>query len=203
MPQRIVVVGHSALTCLGRDMDTTWRGLIAGRSGLRRQAALTPELFLQDVAGMVEGFGPGTAGEDPAVVKLPAAPRCTWPWRPSAGLGSRRGRGVGRRGFPERVAVMVGGLGPGWHHLLCGQDGAGSRGPAEPRGKPGLDPGSIIEQGGRADRRALEFQELEHSPANACVSGGHAIALGAMYLPRARPTWPSAARRTRLHDAGR
>src|SRR4051794_24886713 len=70
MPERIVVVGHSALTCLGRDMETTWRGLIAGRTGLRRHAEFSPELFLQDVAGRVEGFGPGTAREDPAVAKL-------------------------------------------------------------------------------------------------------------------------------------
>ena len=69
MRERIVVVGHAAVTCLGRDMDATWDGLIAGRSGLRRHEAFAPERFLQDIAGMVEDFGPGTPGEDPAVVK--------------------------------------------------------------------------------------------------------------------------------------
>ena len=32
----ITVVGHAATTCLGRDLESTWRGLIEGRSGIRR-----------------------------------------------------------------------------------------------------------------------------------------------------------------------
>ena len=51
MPERIYVVGHGAITCLGRDMDATWRGLIAGESGLRRQPSLGRDQFLQDVGG--------------------------------------------------------------------------------------------------------------------------------------------------------
>src|SRR3954447_23170822 len=72
MPERIVVVGHSAVTCLGRDLDTTWQGLIDGRSGIRRHDALRPDAFLQDLGGMVEELGPGTASEDPDVSKLGA-----------------------------------------------------------------------------------------------------------------------------------
>src|SRR5512135_3858311 len=71
MGERIVVVGHAAVTCLGRDMDATWRGLVAGRSGLRRHATLPPDAFLQDIAGLVGDFGPGSASEDSAVAKLP------------------------------------------------------------------------------------------------------------------------------------
>src|SRR4051812_34061583 len=72
MPERIVVVGHAAVTCLGRDMDATWGGLIAGRSGIRRHGSFGPDQYLQDVAGIVEDFGPGTASEDPAVARLEA-----------------------------------------------------------------------------------------------------------------------------------
>ncbi len=72
MAERIVVVGHAAVTCLGRDMDATWRGLVAGRSGIRRHAAFGADAFLQDLAGIVEDLGPGTASEDPAVAKLGA-----------------------------------------------------------------------------------------------------------------------------------
>ncbi len=72
MPDRIVVVGHAAMTCLGRDMDSTWRGLVAGESGIRRHASLDPERYLQDVAGLVEGFGPGTDLADEAVSRLEA-----------------------------------------------------------------------------------------------------------------------------------
>src|ERR1700761_6351353 len=72
MTERIVVVGLGAVTCLGRDMDATWDGLVAGRSGLKRHDALDPERFLRDVGGIVEGFGPGTPDEEPAVAKLEA-----------------------------------------------------------------------------------------------------------------------------------
>ncbi len=72
MPERIFVVGHAAVTCLGRDMDSTWRGLVEGRSGIRRHAVLGGDKFLQDLGGMVEDFGPGSATEDPAIAKLAA-----------------------------------------------------------------------------------------------------------------------------------
>src|SRR5437868_4328464 len=108
MAERIFIVGHAAVTCLGCDMDATWRGLIAGRSGIRRHAALGRESFLQDLAGLVEDVGPGTAAEDPAIAKLSArflhlamgAARAAWA---DAGL-DRRGAGID----PHRAAVVMG-----------------------------------------------------------------------------------------------
>src|SRR5438270_482648 len=107
MSERIVVVGHAAITCLGRDMDSTWRALVAGRSGLRRHAMFAPDAFLQDIAGRVEDFGPGSSTEDPAVARLPArsvhlalaSARGAWG---DAGLADRRVVD------PGRVAVVVG-----------------------------------------------------------------------------------------------
>src|SRR4051812_9081254 len=107
MPQRIVVVGHSAVTCLGRDMDATWQGLIAGRSGLRRLESLAPEGFLQDIGGVVDDFGPGAPSEDPAIAKLAArsihlalaSARAAWD-------DAFRGRAKGFE--PDRVALVVG-----------------------------------------------------------------------------------------------
>src|SRR5262249_19472449 len=108
MRDRIFIVGHSAVTCLGCDMDSTWRGLIEGRSGIRRHAALGSESFLQDLAGLVEGLGPGTESEDPAIAKLSArflhlamgAARAAWADagldRPAAALD------------PHRAAVVMG-----------------------------------------------------------------------------------------------
>jgi 3-oxoacyl-[acyl-carrier-protein] synthase II len=40
MSDRIVFLGHSAITCLGNDIESTWAGMIAGGSGLRRQPSL-------------------------------------------------------------------------------------------------------------------------------------------------------------------
>src|SRR3954447_20334063 len=86
MPERIVVVGHAAVTCLGRDLDATWDGLIAGRTGLRRHEAFARDRYLCDVLGLVDGLGPGTDAEDPALAKLEvraihlalAAARAAW-----------------------------------------------------------------------------------------------------------------------------
>ena len=106
MAERIVVVGHAAVTCLGRDLDATWDGLLAGRGGLRRHPGFVPERFLCDVAGRVDDFGPGSADEDPAVAKLEvrsvhlamAAARAAW-----------ADAGLDRAGYdPDRVAVIVG-----------------------------------------------------------------------------------------------
>ena len=71
MGERILVVGRAVLTCLGHDIETMWEGLIAGRSGLKRQASLSPKRYKQQIAGMVEDFGPGTAFQDPALEKIP------------------------------------------------------------------------------------------------------------------------------------
>src|SRR5262245_14441240 len=106
MAERIVVVGNAAVTCLGRGMGVTWDGLIAGRSGLKRPRSFASDVYLQDIAGVVEGAGPGSDVEDPAVAKLEvrsihlalAAARDAWS---DAGL---NGHGYD----PDRVALVVG-----------------------------------------------------------------------------------------------
>src|SRR5262249_7858413 len=98
MAESIVVVGHAAVTCLGRDIEATWDGLIARRSGIRRH-----EL----TAGGGGGLGPASRAASPAV-RLPvrsirlalAAARAAWA---DAGLDAADA------GYdPHRVAVSVG-----------------------------------------------------------------------------------------------
>jgi 3-oxoacyl-[acyl-carrier-protein] synthase II len=181
MPERIVVVGHSALTCLGRDIEATWRGLIAGRSGLRRHAAFSPQVFLQDVGGVVEGFGPGTPAEDPAVAKLSvrslhlalAAARQAWDDATPAGRDSLDVD-------PERVAVMVGSALGGLDLLDSEQTKMSHR--RSLATSPYLIPGLIINQAAGQIAQHLGLHGPSVAPANACASGGHAVALGAMYL---------------------
>jgi 3-oxoacyl-[acyl-carrier-protein] synthase II len=179
MRQRIVVVGHAALTCLGRDIETTWRRLIAGHSGLRRHPILPPEHFLQDVAGMVEEFGPGTREEDPAVAKLPArslhlalaAARQAW----FDAVGQRR-----VEIDPERVAMVVGSALGGIDFLDEEMDKMAHR--RSLATSPYLIPGLIINQAAGQIAQQLGLRGPSIAPANACASGGHAIALGAMTL---------------------
>ncbi len=181
MPERIVVVGHGAVTCLGRDMDATWDGLIAGRSGLARHESLDPESFLQNIAGMVADFGPGSANEDPAVSRLPAR---------SIHLALAAGReafsdaglspGQGRAFDPDRVAVAVGSALGGLDLLEAEQQRASRR--KSLAISPYLVPGLIINQAAGQVAQHLGLHGPSLAPANACASGGHALAFGGMLL---------------------
>jgi 3-oxoacyl-[acyl-carrier-protein] synthase II len=179
MGERIVVVGHAAVTCLGRDMDATWRGLVAGRSGLRRHATLPPDAFLQDIAGLVGDFGPGSTSEDPAVAKLPArslhlamaSARQAWA---DAGLANHSGLD------PERVALVVGSALGGLDLLDREQARMAQR--RSLATSPYLIPGLIVNQGAGQIAQHLGLFGPSVAPANACASGGHAVALGGIFL---------------------
>ena len=76
MPERIFVVGHAAVTCLGRDMDSTWQGLVEGRSGIRRHAALrqrgVPAGSGRDGRGVRAGHRDGGSGDRQALGAVPS-----------------------------------------------------------------------------------------------------------------------------------
>ena len=181
MSDRIVVVGHGAVTCLGRDMDATWAGLVAGRSGIARHESLLPaESYLVDVAGMVEGFGPGSPGEDPAVARLGArsihlamaAAREAWA---DSGLDRKAGEFD-----PDRVAVSIGSAFGGVDLLEAERVKSSRRKGLS--ASPYLVPGLLINQVAGQVAQHLGLYGPSVAPANACATGGHAIALGGMFL---------------------
>ena len=182
MSERVVVVGHGAVTCLGRDMDATWTGLLSGRSGLKRHDSLDPGRFLRDVGGIVEGFGPGTAEEEPSVAKLEAKgihlgmAAAKMAWRDS-GLDRLE---AGTAYDPHRVAVAVGSA-LGGQDLLDSESIRMSK-RKTPSVSPYLVPGFLINQTSGQISQHLGLYGPSVSPANACAAGGHAIALGAMFL---------------------
>ena len=55
---RVVVTGIGALCPLGLDINTTWEGLIAGKSGIDYITLCDPEPLLTKFAGEVTGFDP-------------------------------------------------------------------------------------------------------------------------------------------------
>jgi 3-oxoacyl-[acyl-carrier-protein] synthase II len=180
MTDRIVVVGHGAVTCLGRDMGATWEGLIAGRSGIRRHGLLSPDQYLVDLAGMVEDFGPGSASEDPAVSRLAArsihlalaASREAWA---DAGLDRLAGSFD-----PDRVAVAIGSAFGGMDLYEAEQIKSSRR--KSLAASPYLVPGLLINQMAGQVAQHLGLFGPSVAPANACATGGHAIALGGMFL---------------------
>ncbi|MDG3002784.1 beta-ketoacyl-[acyl-carrier-protein] synthase family protein [Paludisphaera mucosa] len=180
MAEPVFVVGHGAITCLGIDMDATWRGLIAGESGIRRHASLDREQYLQDVAGLVEGLEAASRNEDREFARLSArflslamvAARAAWA---DAGLG-----GVEDRIDRDRVAVAVGSAFGGMDFLEAQQ--ARMRKRKDLSTSPFLVPGLLVNQAGGQISQQLRLYGPGVAPANACASGGHAIIMGAMML---------------------
>jgi 3-oxoacyl-[acyl-carrier-protein] synthase II len=179
MPERIVVVGSSAVTCLGPSREETWSGLIAGRSGLARVEQLGPDRFLQDIAGIVPDVGPGRACDDPALSRLPArflhlgllAARQAWR---DSGLVKCRELD------PTRVAVVVGSA-MGGLDVLDFEHAAAQRRRTLAT-SPYLIPGMIINQAAGQIAEHLKLLGPSLAPANACATGGHTVALGASLL---------------------
>jgi 3-oxoacyl-[acyl-carrier-protein] synthase II len=56
MTRRVVVTGLGAVTPLGNDAATTWRNLVAGRSGIGPLSTFDAEGFPVRIAGQVRGF---------------------------------------------------------------------------------------------------------------------------------------------------
>lgn len=56
--RRVVVTGMGAVTALGNDVASTWDGLLAGRSGVRRIESFDPARLTSQVAGEVREFDP-------------------------------------------------------------------------------------------------------------------------------------------------
>ncbi|WP_165250790.1 beta-ketoacyl-[acyl-carrier-protein] synthase family protein [Paludisphaera soli] len=180
MAERVFVVGHGAVTCLGKDMDSTWRALLAGESGIRRHASLDREQYLQDVAGLVEDLGSAPRSEDREFARLSArfltlamtAAREAWA---DAGLDAAADR-IDR----DRVAVAVGSAFGGMDFLEAQQ--ARMRKRKDLSVSPFLVPGLLVNQAGGQISQQLKLYGPGVAPANACASGGHAIILGAMMI---------------------
>ncbi len=178
MSERIAILGHSAVTCLGSDMESTWTGLIAGKSGLRRQPSLERGKHLQVIAGMVENFGPGTSNADPAIALLEvrsihlamAAARAAWS---DARLGEADVD-------PLRVALVIG-TGIGGVDVLE-DERTRSAGQTGLKTCPYMIPGLILNQAASQIAQHLRLHGPSFTPSNACASGAHAIALGGILL---------------------
>ncbi|HEX3218849.1 MAG TPA: beta-ketoacyl-ACP synthase II [Candidatus Limnocylindria bacterium] len=54
--RRVVVTGLGAVTPLGNDVASTWKAMVAGRSGIRRISLFDPARVDSKVAGEIKGF---------------------------------------------------------------------------------------------------------------------------------------------------
>ena len=58
MGRRVVVTGLGAVTPVGNDCPSTWRSLVAGRSGVARITRFDPTPFQHTIQGEVKNFDP-------------------------------------------------------------------------------------------------------------------------------------------------
>ena len=58
MRKRVVVTGLGAVTPLGNDVETTWDGLVAGRSGVGPITNFDASIIDVRIAAEVKGFDP-------------------------------------------------------------------------------------------------------------------------------------------------
>lgn len=56
--RRVVVTGISAITPLGLDVKTTWEGILAGKSGIKKITGFDATGFDTDIAGEIPDFNP-------------------------------------------------------------------------------------------------------------------------------------------------
>jgi 3-oxoacyl-[acyl-carrier-protein] synthase II len=52
----VVVTGLGAVTPVGNDVETTWRSLLAGKSGIGRISTFEPDTYKVQIAGLVKDF---------------------------------------------------------------------------------------------------------------------------------------------------
>ena len=181
MGERIFVVGHAAVTCLGWDLNSTWRGLIEGRSGIRRHAVPGLRVIPPGSGGDGRGFRAGDrVGRSRDCAKLSArflhlamaAARAAWV---EAGLDRREAA------IDPRIAAVVLGSAFGGLDLLEAEQARMIK-RRSPAISPYVVPAMIVNQAAGQIAQHLRLYGPSAAPANACASGGHAVVLGAMFL---------------------
>jgi 3-oxoacyl-[acyl-carrier-protein] synthase II len=171
-PRRVVVTGMGMLTALGNDVDATWNGMVAGRSGVATIQNFDPSRLQARIAGEVKDF-------DSSRVLDRKEQRRTDRYI-QLGLVAAR-QAMDQAGLPERMegdeaertgVIMGTGLG-GVGTLVEGISINATRGPD--RISPFLIPMGIPNVG--AGQIAISFGMTgpNFTTVSACATGGHAI----------------------------
>ena len=171
-PRRVVVTGMGMLTALGNDVASTWRGMVAGQSGIGTIEAFDPSRLAARIAGEVRNF-------DASHILDRKEVRRTDRYIQFGLVASRQA--MDQAGLPahlegdeaERTGVILGtGLG-GVGTLVEGISINALRGPD--RISPFLIPMGIPNVG--AGQVAISFGMTgpNFTTVSACATGGHAI----------------------------
>jgi 3-oxoacyl-[acyl-carrier-protein] synthase II len=169
---RVVVTGMGAVTPLGRDVPTSWAGMIAGRSGVARITQFDPSRLTTTIAAEVKDF-------DPSAVLDRKEQRRNDRYVQFALVASREA--LTQAGLPERLegelaertGVIVG-TGIGGIRTLADQILLmGEKGPD--RMSPFLIPMAIGNLAAGVVAIVFGPQGPNFSVVSACATGGHSI----------------------------
>jgi len=70
MKRRIVVTGLGTINAVGHNVQETWEGLVAGKSGIRRIQNFDPTDFASQIAGEIKGYDPANHFEPKQAKKI-------------------------------------------------------------------------------------------------------------------------------------
>jgi 3-oxoacyl-[acyl-carrier-protein] synthase II len=171
-PRRVVVTGMGAVTALGNDVDTTWSGLVAGRSGIARIASFDPSRLDVQIAAEVKDFDPSDILDRKEIRRtdryIQFALVCARQALSQAGLPGRLDEATA-----ARAGVIIGsGLG-GVATLFDNVLLMGERGPD--RISPFFIPMGIANVGAGQVAIATGAIGPNFATVSACATGGHAI----------------------------
>jgi 3-oxoacyl-[acyl-carrier-protein] synthase II len=170
--RRVVVTGMGAVSALGNDVDSTWEGLVAGRSGVRRIESFDPSRVASQVAAEVQDFDASNVLDRKDLRRTDRYIQF--------GLVTAR-QAMDEAGLPERLegeeaertgVILGSGLG-GVNTLFDNVLLMAERGPD--RISPFFIPMGIANVG--AGQVAINFGPLgpNFATVSACATGGHAI----------------------------
>ena len=171
-PRRVVVTGVGLVTALGNDVETTWDGLVAGRSGVALVETFDPSRLDVRIAAAAKGFDPSSILDRKEIRRtdryIQFALWAAYQAQVQAGLPARF---TGE--LAARTGVVIGsGLG-GVHTLFDNVLLMAERGPD--RISPFFIPMGIGNVGAGQVAIATGATGPNFSTVSACATGGHAI----------------------------
>ena len=174
--RRVAITGVGGVTPLGNDVQSTWEGALAGRSGVDFITGFDTSEYPVHIAAQVKGFGaegpdsPTGAGLGRCILFALSAAREALA---DAGVDTYR---------PDRVGVVLGsGIG-GFGELACQYDILRERGPEHV--SPTFLPNVLVDSASGQIAIALGIRGPNYAVVSACATGAHAIGLGAELVRR-------------------
>jgi 3-oxoacyl-[acyl-carrier-protein] synthase II len=167
--RRVAITGLGAVTPLGNDVESTWKALLEGRSGIDFIQAFDPAPFPVRIAGEVKDFDASGLVPQKELRKLD---RCIV-FALAAAREALADAGLNGQYDPERVGVVLGsGIG-GFNELMRQYDILRERGPD--RVSPSFLPNILVDSASGHLAIQLGIRGPNYAVVSACATGSHAI----------------------------